>query len=289
MHFIKKQKERLVSGVLIVATVFVFAVIDMAVSKLPVRGGIVEQDKGISVQAVELPVSWGDLGVQMVSAGVIDRVKFDALYAGRGGLTAGDKRFLETTVKGNIVVTQENAGLLLNLLWALGLGNKNTILEKGRMADPRYGGAGGFASTGGWTLSSGDAMAHYSAHTFITLTPKQQALVERVSGNIYRPCCDNPTIFPDCNHGMAMLGLLELLSSQGATEDQMYKAALQMNSFWFTAQYENINRYLEMKGRVPSEVSPKEILGKEYSSASGYGKVMSSLPGGKQGGSSCGA
>lgn len=288
-HFIKKQKERLVAGVLIVAAVSVFVVIDSIVSKLSPRGGAVEQGKGISAQVVELPASWGDLGVQMVSVGVIDRVKFDALYAGRGGLTDGDKRFLEATVKGNIVVTQENAGLLLNLLWALGLGNKNTILEQGQMANPQYGGAGKFASTGGWTLATGEAMNHYSAHTFIVLTSAQQALVERVSGNIYRPCCDNPTIFPDCNHGMAMLGLLELLASQGATEDQMYKAALQMNSFWFTAQYENINRYLEMKGRVPSEVSPKEILGKEYSSASGYGRVVSSLPGGKRGGSSCGA
>ena len=285
----KKQKEHLMTWVLIVVAVLIFSLIGSAVSKLFPRGGVVEQDKGVSAQAVELPASWGDLGVQMVSVGVIDRVKFDALYAGRGGLTASDKRFLETTVKGNIVVMQENAGLLLNLLWALGLGNKNIILEQGQMADPQYGGANKFASTGGWTLSRGDAMNHYNAHTFIILTPKQQALVESVSGNIYRPCCDNPTIFPDCNHGMAMLGLLELLASQGATEDQMYKAALQMNSFWFTAQYENINRYLEMKGRVPSEVSPKEILGKEYSSASGYGKVMSSLPGEKQGGSSCGA
>ena len=248
-----------------------------------------EQTEASRAQAVELPASLSDLGVQLVASGVIDRAKFDALYVGRGGLTDGDKRFLETTVKGNIVVTQENAGFLLNLLWALGLGNKNTILEQGQMSDPRYGGAGKFASTGGWTLSSGDAMDHYSAHTFIILTSSQQAMVERVSDNIYRPCCDNPTIFPDCNHGMAMLGLLELLASQGATEDQMYKVALQMNSFWFTAQYENINRYLEMKGRVPSEVSPKEILGKEYSSASGYGRVVSSLPGGKQGGSSCGA
>lgn len=297
VRFTRKQKERLMAGLLIIVAVLLFTVIDRVVPKLSSRGGVVEQAEVGRAQAVELPASWGDLGVQMVSAGVIDRVKFDALYAGRGGLTDGDKRFLETTVKGNIVVTKENAGLLLNLLWALGLGNKNTILEQGQMSDPRYGGAGKFASTGGWTLSSGDpstelgasAMVHYSAHTFIVLTSAQQALVERVSGNIYRPCCDNPTIFPDCNHGMAMLGLLELLASQGATEDQMYKAALQMNSFWFTAQYENIDRYLEMKGRVPSEVSPKEILGKEYSSASGYGKVVSSLPGGKRGGSSCGA
>ncbi|MCR4306490.1 MAG: hypothetical protein NUV42_00820 [Candidatus Yonathbacteria bacterium] len=246
-----------------------------------VQGGI--------VQGVELPASWGDLGVQMIDAGVIDRAKFEALYQGRGGMSLSEKRFLETNMKGNIVVTQENAGFILNLLWALGLGNKNTILEDGQMSDSRYGGAGKFASTGGWTLAKGDAMEHYSAHSFITLTPKQQAMVESISGNIYRPCCNNPAIFPDCNHGMAMLGLLELLASQGATEEQMYQAALEMNRFWFTNQYTTIDRYLESKGRVPSEVNPKEILGKEYSSASGFARVAESVKGKQQGGASCGA
>ena len=120
-------------------------------------------------------------------------------------------------------MTQENSGTILNLLWAFGLANKNEILEKGPMMDKRYGGAENFASTGGWTLSKGDSMNHYSMHSFITLTPQQQSLVEKVSQNIYRPCCGNSTYFPDCNHGMAMLGLLELLASQGISENEMYK------------------------------------------------------------------
>ncbi|MBI5817245.1 MAG: hypothetical protein HZB09_02350 [Candidatus Yonathbacteria bacterium] len=245
-------------------------------------------EKPTTSHAVELPASWGDLGARMIAAGVIDRAKFEALYAARGGMNANDKQFLEDNMKGNIVVTQENAGFILNLLWALGLGNKNAILEKGQMSDPKFGGAGRFASTGGWSLAKGDLMKHYSAHQFITLSAEQQTLVERVSGNIYRPCCDNPVIFPDCNHGMAMLGLLELLALQGVSEEKMYKATLEMNRFWFAGQYEMIDRYLASKGRVPSEVSPKEILGKEYSSGSGFGRIMSELKGGPQGGASCG-
>ncbi len=240
------------------------------------------------LSAVELPAVWGDLGAQIVTAGVIDRAKFEALYTRRGGLTETEKRFLDGRVEGNIIVTQENSNFMLNLLWALGLGNKNKILEKGPMTNPQYGGAGRFASTGGWSLAKGDAMKHYSAHPFITLTAEEQTLVERVSSNIYRPCCDNPTSFPDCNHGMAMLGLLELLASQGASEKQMYTAALQMNRFWFAEQYQTIDRYLISKGRVPSQVSPKEILGKEYSSGSGFGRIASELKGGLQGGASCG-
>src|SRR3989344_4220246 len=59
---------------------------------------------------------------------------------------------------GKLEITRENAGLLLNLFWALGLANKNEILEKGEMANPKYGGVGNFASTGGWTIAQGNAM-----------------------------------------------------------------------------------------------------------------------------------
>lgn len=246
-----------------------------------------QKDDRIS-RSVELPAVWGDLGARMVEAGVIDRAQFEALYTGRGGLTDTEKKFLDGRVDGNIVVTQENSNFILNLLWALGLGNKNVILEKGDMVNPQYGGAGRFASTGGWSLAKGDAMDHYSAHPFITLAQEEQKLVERISGNIYRPCCNNPAIFPDCNHGMAMLGLLELLASQGASEEQMYAAALEMNRFWFPEQYAMIDQYLASKNRAPGEASPKEILGKEYSSASGFGRIASELKGTPQGGGSCG-
>jgi len=234
----------------------------------------------IIAQTVELPIVWGNLGAQMINAGVIDRPQFEALYQSRGGLSDSDMRLLEDLQNGNLKVSRENSDLLLNLFWAFGLGNKNEILEKGPMADPRYGDPSRFASTGGWTLAKGNAMDHYSKHLFVVLTPQQQALVEQMSKNIYRPCCNNSTYFPDCNHGMAMLGLLELLASQGASEEEMYKVALQMNSFWFPDQY----AVLKLQ-----DVSPKEILGINYSSASGYAKVERSLPREQnQGGGSCG-
>lgn len=244
----------------------------------------------VILQTAELPAVWGDLGKKMTNSGVIDRAQFEALYANRGGLSDADKKLLDDSQNGRIVINQENSGVLLNLLWALGLGNKNEILEKGPMADPKYGGAGGFASTGGWTLAKGGAMEHYGKHLFIVLSPEQQALVERVSKNIYRPCCNNSTYFPDCNHGMAMLGLLELLASQGVGEDEMYKTALQVNSFWFPDQYATIARYLGSKGQKFQDANAKEILGINFSSGSGYAKVESELPRQQnQSGGSCGA
>src|SRR3989338_6703747 len=202
------------------------------------------------------PVNWADLEAKMISVGVIDQ----------------EKPFARTP---------------LNLLWALGLANKNPILETGPMA--QYGDMGNFASTGGWTLAKEGAMDHYSRHKFFNLTPEQQKLVERVSKNIYRPCCDNPTYFPDCNHGMAMLGLLELMASQGISEEHMYRTALQVNAYWFPDTYRTIAAYLASKGIDWVNVDPKEILGANYSSGSGYRQIRNQMTAPvEKGGGSCG-
>lgn len=221
-----------------------------------------------------LPVRWGDLGIKMTSVGAIDAEKFESLYANRGGLPEDIKKLLYDSDNGNLEITKENSGFILNLLWALGLGNKNPILEQGPMNDSRYGGALNFASTGGWTLAIGEAMEHYSLHPLIILTKEQQELVERTSKNIYRPCCNNSTYFPDCNHGMAMLGLLELMASQGLSEEEMYKYALVVNSFWFPDTYFAIAKYFEKRGSKWENVNPKEVLGQNYSSASGYQRIL---------------
>jgi len=186
-----------------------------------------------SKQISVFSLNWGSMGVKMIEAGVIDQVKFENLYRQRGGLSEADKKLLYGVDNKNLVINSENSGVMLNLLWAFGLANDNPILKNGPMMDPKYGGAGNFASTGGWTLAKGKAMGHYNMHSFVTLTREQQALVERVAKNIYRPCCDNSTYFPDCNHGMAMLGLLELMASQGASETEMYKVAEDVNALWF--------------------------------------------------------
>ncbi|MEK7572538.1 MAG: hypothetical protein AAB493_01640 [Patescibacteria group bacterium] len=238
--------------------------------------------------SVELPVRWGDIGVKMVKAGVIDKDKFEALYSGQGGLSESEKKLLYNTDNGNLAITEENSGVMLNLLWSFGLGNKNSILENGPMMDKQYGGAGNFASTGGWTLAQGDAMTHYSMHSFITLTLEQQALVEKISKEIFRPCCNNSTYFPDCNHGIAMLGLLELMASQGVSENEMYRVALQVNTLWFPNQYESIKTFFVSQNIDWNTVDPKIILGTEYSSASGYQKVLSQIqPQQQKGGTSC--
>ncbi|MBI2454451.1 MAG: hypothetical protein HYV54_02695 [Parcubacteria group bacterium] len=215
-----------------------------------------------------LPVNWGNLGKQLTDLGVIDQNKFGQILNSRNELTVETQKLLSESGNNKIIITSQNAGTLLNFFWALGLANKNKILEQGPMS--QYGDASRFASTGGWTLVMGSPMDHYSMHSLINLTPEQQKLVEETSQNIYRPCCNNPTHFPDCNHGMAMLGLLELMASQGAGHEEMYRAALAVNSYWFPDQYLTIAKFLNTKGIDWNKSSPEKILAKEFSSASGY-------------------
>lgn len=233
----------------------------------------------------ELPVVWGDLGRKLVEVGAIDREKWIGLY---GTLTGEEELLLEGSTPEKLRITRENAGYLLNLLWAFGLANKNPILrDETAMANPEYGGTGGFASTGGWTLSGGNPMDHYGRHDLVSLTKEQQALVKKISDGIYRPCCDNPTSFPDCNHGMAMLGLLELMASQGVPEEEMWRAALAVNSYWFPGTYATVAQYKKRQGVAWKDVDPREVLGYDYSSATGFSRIASEISGGWRGGPSC--
>src|SRR3989338_2614246 len=114
--------------------------------------------RNVSVSALEeavlpsagviLPVSWGDLGAKLVSVGAIDGTRFQALYDERGQWTAEYEKLLMDNDTGQLKITKDNAGYLLNLFWALGLASKNPILDSGEMMDARYGGAsppaGGF-------------------------------------------------------------------------------------------------------------------------------------------------
>lgn len=222
-------------------------------------------------------VPWNGHGAHLVATGTIDEKKFEALYAKRGGLDADTKRILSDPNAATMIITEDNASVMLNMLWAFGLGNKNEILTDGEMADPRYGGAGKFASTGGWTLAAGEPMSHYSKHAWVVLSADQQNLVDRVSRGIYRPCCNNSTHFPDCNHGMAMLGLLQLMAAQGASERELYTAALAVNKLWFPGTYDTIGAFLKKKGVDPRTVAPDKLLGAAFSSSSGYKAILAEV------------
>lgn len=241
----------------------------------------------------ELPVSYSDLGPKMINLGVIDLDKFTNLYQGRGGMGKEEFEILTKGSSKKIEITRDNSNFLLNFFWAAGLANNTKILTDGQMKT--YGDPGNFASTGGWTLSREQSMNYYSKSQLFNLSDKEEQLVEKVASGIYRPCCDNSTAFPDCNHGMALLGVLELMASNGATESQMFEAAKYFNAFWFPTNYYDLSKYFKTKDGVDfDKVDGKVILGKDYSSASGYNNIKKWLEekeGKVQdqgGGSSCG-
>ncbi len=238
------------------------------------------------------PARYGDIGPKLIKTGAIDLEKFKKVT----NLNDDQLKILTQGSSEQIVINRENNHFLLNFFWALGLANKNTILDEGMMM--KYGGrkgAGGFASTGGWTVGSRDAMQVYSTARIVELTPEQQKIVEEVTNGVYRPCCDNPTSFPDCNHGMAALGLAELLASQGASADEIFAALKAANSYWFAGQYVTLARYFEAKeGKKWQDVPGRTVLGKAYSSYSGWTAVQNwlsennLLPPPATGGGSCG-
>ena len=283
------KKENLLPASILISSLFLGGVLlytvnlkngtDQGISSL-IEKKTPEQElegKVLPSKGVTLPVEWKDLGVKLVDAGVIDADKFKNIYEQRGAFTEEYRKLLLDENNGKIKITKENSGYILNLFWALGLANKNEILEKGEMMDPKYGGAENFASTGGWTIAKGGTMEHYSKHVFFDLTPEQQALVDKVSRGIYRPCCGNSVHFPDCNHGMAMLGLLELMASQGTSEQEMWDTALTVNSYWFPNNYLTIATYMKSKGIDWKNVKPQEMLGAEYSSSRGFANIASQV------------
>ena len=177
-----------------------------------------------------------------------------------------------------IVINAKNAHFLLNFFWAVGLANKNSILTEGPMVAYSNGQIEGFASTGGWGLATKPVTEIYASMDFILLTSEQQKLVQEVAEQIYRPCCNNHTAFPDCNHGMAMLGIFELMASQGASAEEMFEAAKYINAYWFPQQTLETAIYLQLNEDVNfANADARLVVSEKFSSASGAGMVRENL------------
>lgn len=226
---------------------------------------------------VVLPVKWNDAGKKLVDLGVIDQKKFMNLFKG-GPLSNQNNNYdniLEGNYEGNIVLTQENSRFVLNTLWALGLAQQSKVLTYMQAEYPQV---ENLAATGGWSLAEGNSMDHYGRHNLFDLSSEQQDLVKQIATNIYRPCCNNHTAFADCNHGMAMLGLVEMMVADGYSEKEIYDSAIAVNSIWFPDTYLTIAKYMEDKRDLAwADVDSKEVLGAQFSSGSGYRSVLAQV------------
>jgi hypothetical protein len=164
----------------------------------------VHPPEGYQVQAI-----FNEVGPKLLAAGAMDYDVFLQVYEQAGApLTEKQVAILTQDSHEQIVINTENAYFLLNFFWALGLTNQNPILTEGPMVTNSQGQVENYASTGGWSIAAKPVSELYASAEILSLTPEQQEHLEHVAQNVFRPCCNNPTHFPDCNHGMAMLGLL---------------------------------------------------------------------------------
>lgn len=245
------------------------------------------QDAVLPQSGFTLPLSWGDLGSKLVAAGVIDEKKFNEAISA----TDEQKKILAGGMDTPVTINSQNSQFVVDLLWAIGLAQKSIVYDQGPLGTQYKGQEGSFASTGGWTLAKGDAVNYLNKFDLIPLTPDQQKRVGDIAKNVYRPCCDNPTWFPDCNHGMAALGAIEMMVSKGLSDEEIYRNVLKLNSFWFPDNYLTVAIYFDKQGTSWDKIDAKKVLGKDFSSSTGASRLQSivgPLPNRSSGGS-CGA
>ncbi len=226
-------------------------------------------------EGYQIPAIFGDIGPKMIAAGAIDLAKFASLYEQQNlPLTGEQEAILTQSSQEKVTINSTNAYFLLNFFWALGLVNRNPILTEGPMVSQGIDKVGGFASTGGWTLGAKPATVLFASTPILEITSAQQATLLQVASAVYRPCCNNPTDFPDCNHGMALLGLFELMASQGASADEMFQAAKYVTAFWYPQQMLEIATAIQAAQKVDfNQADARTVVSQQVASISGFQAV----------------
>lgn len=228
-------------------------------------------EKVIPQNGYEINAKWNDVGPNLIKSGVIDPEEFKKIYLDNGRLSPQELTILENGSDSKIKITEENSHFILNMLWAFGLGQQNKLLTEGEMV--KYEDYKRFASTGGWSIAARPIEEFYSKFNWLNLTLEQEEKIKNIAANVYRPCCNNSTAFPDCNHGMAALGLIEIMVANNIQDEEIYKALKYFNSFWFSSSYLETAIYFKQMKRIDwGNVDAKEVLSKQYSSSSGWAK-----------------
>lgn len=217
-------------------------------------------------KGVDTGLIFGDAIPRLIAAGALDPDKLRALG---DGLPPWVERLFAAPSETPIVFTRERAPYLVNLLWPIGLSNRAAFDRRSPIDNLRL---PSYAGTGGWTLGrAANGYVYFDAVEAVAMTPRQAALALDVASNSFRPCCDNSTFFQDCNHGSALLGLIELAASQGAAAERIYGIALTANAYWFPREYAKTALYCRYFEGLPwTAVPARLILGAAYSSLDGW-------------------
>ncbi len=220
--------------------------------------------KVIPLAGFQSRIALKDSVIKLAQYGVIDRGKFFALGQRNGNMPIELSRVLSEPSDKPILLTRDNASFYVDLLWPVGLANHMVANVDSPIAGRSL---SNFASTAGWILGAADEGARYfNKYTVVDMTPATQALTVRVAKSAFRPCCNNSTFFQDCNHGSALLGVLQLGAAQGLLEEELYREALAFNSFWFPDYYIRTALYFKVARNTEwHEVDPKLVMGSDFS------------------------
>ncbi len=266
---IKTTRRQLLGGLAAVTTAYGLGVATprlMAYAqRVPVRRAI---DAVLPLRPVATGLDIGPAVARLVDAGAIDRDTFVMVHEKRGPVP----QWVSQTLRGEsteLSFSLETAPYNLNLLWPVGLATKAAFNEDSPLNGDDL---PNFASTGGWVLGrEPNGAAYFNAVETVTLTPGQSDMVRRLAENVFRPCCGNSAYFQDCNHGSAMLGLMELAAAQGSSEAEILQLAKTANGFWYPQQYVEIALYFDLVEDLSWRKVPAErVLSAEFSSIGGY-------------------
>jgi hypothetical protein len=239
------------------------------VGKAPYRRAI---DAVLPLRPVPTGLDIGRPVARLVEAGAIDREKFMTAHAKRGPVPEWVSQALDGK-SAELAFSLATAPYNLNLLWPLGLATKTAFNENSPINGDDL---DSFASTGGWFFGQeNNGAAYFNAVETLNLTPDQSNMVRRLADNVYRPCCGNSAYFQDCNHGSAMLGLIELAAADGRNAAEILELAKTANGFWYPQQYVEMALYLDVMEDLSWRSVPAErVLSAEFSSIGGLHKKV---------------
>ncbi len=230
-------------------------------------------DAVLPAGGIDTGIAFGDSLQRIIAAGALVPGKLRAVYARRGGMKPWTAALLAGPSDAPIRLGADTANDLLTLLWPVGLATRAPFNADGPTAGPHL---PRLASTAGWTLGEApNGAVYFDSVAALALSAEQAARVAEIASRTFRPCCDNPALFQDCNHGAAMLGLLELGASQGLDTAALERVALAANSYWFPREHLKTALFFQLfEGRAWAELPPAELLGARYASASGWHETV---------------
>jgi hypothetical protein len=204
-------------------------------------------------------VRWDGVVSRMIERGVLDPQLLEEILAKRYGQEMKPEwRAILAGEDATLSIDSENAVFMMYVLWAMAKHNENQILSDSPFA--KY-----FTN-----YDIGVGLPGYNDTPLLALSPEQQAVATRVAENAYRPCCGNSTAAPDCSHGYSALGLVQLMASQGFSEQEIFETFVQFNSFWFPETYIKNALYFKItEGTDWADVDKELVAGEEYSTLSG--------------------